>query len=1133
MKNSTIRKSLAALLAAVAIGATLPARASTFGVAQSTSGSTTTFTVTRSGAGTNAAETVYARAVSRSAFAGAHFAAEPVRLTFAAGETSKTFTVTEMPAAQLPAATFLYYQSNRATGNSRTYLFEVTDAGGFPLASADRTISYDASKSVSSSAFDANALTVSSGEITVTDAGFAQAYHAVPLESYFSSAVPQDYLAASGANLRMLVDLQAAEVDDGYQYVQILINQTSSCDAPTSGSSNGDPGTPRYSRYMAGFEHKHGGKDANFRNYTFPVVSTNDNCGATLPWSDQGNGIGNLVMQRFNTNCRAADGRLAVPADITTLGLRFTASGSDNDEWKAKSVVVRLQAVPAGPSLLNVNPAVTPAPVCKGSVVSVSLPFNEIVTVSGTPTLSTTWGNLAYVAGSGANVLTFAGLVTAAAGTALRITGLSGTVKGLTGTSFVWSGRIDVSGRTVDTLSAPPHEGLVYQLSIPAHLLWFADRLAIDPNTSAALAADIDLSTVSGFIPMGGANGFMGTFDGRGHVLSGLSVSSPDSASPASPTAANPARYGLFGQIAAQGVVSNLVLSGATVSASLNPALVGAVCGRNLGTIALCSVSGGKVSVGPRYADGTGTALGGVCGENAGVVRACRVVAPLANGLILLDNRAKNDVVGGIAGTNAASGVLESSYFHALFNDVTGQNITRGAVCGSNAGAIRRCSGLHDNSNYFNGAVGSDVGTVEDTLFPDATAFTGGEVCYALNGGVTDGSQPWYQALGTDALPQLSATPVPDATVYPHGTIYCNEVVHNWHETHTTSPDYSNIVWTAVCSVGHETNVLNAAGTAEVRREPTCTEPGQTTWTYVPPANDCGVTTTNVVLDGVPPALGHAWGAPVWGWTADPYLAAASVSFTCSRCDASEEVPATVTRIVDGTNIVATATVTHHGETFTDTQSVAVSPWKALQVRLDLGGTVTLTNDVTATDGDASLKVTNAVTLDLNGHTIDVQGKFRVINVSNGGNLTLTNSIEGAGAITGGKGSYGGGVYVREGGTFEMAGGAISVNTAWYGGGVYVDDGGTFEMTGGEISGNTADYGGGVYIYNNSMFTLTGGEISGNTADYGGGVYVFNNSTFTLTGGGSRFRAVLSSPAAPTPSARRTTSICTQGARLP
>ena len=930
MTKPQIRTIFAATVAIAGVALCLPARASTFTVG----GSGNTFTVTRSD--TNAAETVRCRAVSRSALAGLHFMGNIGRLDFAAGERSKSVQVSERTAAEINDPRFIYYLSGGATGSSRTYRFELIDDGGFALAYADRAISYDASKSVSSATFDEKSVTVTNGEITVKDTGFAQAYHAVPLANYFSSTMPEDYLASSGANLRMLFDLQAAEVDDGYQYIQILINQTSNCDMPKKGSDNGDPGTVQISRYMAGFEHKHGTKDTNFKKYTFPVVSTNDNFGATLPWSGQGNDVGNLCMQRFNTNCRAADGRLVVPAAISSLGIRFTASGDDDDDWTAKSVVAHIQAVPSAPSLIqNVNPIVTPAPVCKGSEVSVSLPFNEIVTVTGTPTLSTTWGNLAYVAGSGANVLTFAGPVTAAAGTALRITGLSGTVKGLTGTSFAWSGTTTVSGRTVDTLSAPPREGHVYQLSTSAHLLWFADRLAIAPNTSAALAADIDLSTVSGFVPMGGANGFMGTFDGRGHVLSGLSVSSPDSASPAAPTAANPARYGLFGQIAASGVVSNLVLSGATVTASLNPALVGAVCGRNLGTIALCSVLGGEVSTGPRSAVAPGTALGGICGENAGTVRACRVVGPLGSTGAVLYNRVKNDVVGGIAGTNAVSGTLESSYFHASFSNVENANLTRGAVCGSNAGAIRRCVGLHDNYNYFNGAVGSDAGTVEDTLFPDAPAFSGGEVCYALNGGVTDGSQPWHQALGTDALPLLVGP-----TVYLHGTIYCNEVVHDWRTTWEHSPDYSNGIWTAVCSVGHETNVLNAAGTGAVTTEPTCTAPGQTTWTYVPSANDYGVTTTNVVQDGVPPALGHAWGAPAWSWNTDH--TAATATFHCSRCDFDDTVSATVTRIVDGTDIVATATATHHGETFTATASVSATPWKALQVRLDLGGTVTL-----------------------------------------------------------------------------------------------------------------------------------------------------------------------------------------------
>ena len=1462
MKRLVFRLSFAA---ALVCGAN--ASASTFSVESSGN----TFTVSRSGDGTNAAESVFCRTVSRSALAGVHFAGALDRLDFAAGDTSKTVSVAESTAAQVNDPRFTYYQSGGATGSSRAYRLEVVDAGGFVLAAADRSISYDASKSVSSSAFNANALTVSSGEITVTDRGFTQAYHAVPLGSYFSSSVPQDYLSASDARICMTLDFQAAEVSDGYQHVQILTNNTATCDNSADG---GNPGTPSLSCYLAGFEHEHGSKNTNYRKYSFPVTSAGSNCGAvSTPWSDLGNDIGNLCQQNFRSGTRAADGRLAVLPSISTLGIRFTASGSDNDDWKAKSVVARLQAVPAGPSLL-LNPVVSDSPVCKGTVATVSLSFNEIVTVTGTPTLSTTWGDLSYVAGSGANVLSFSGTVTAAPGTQLRLTGLSGgTVKGLTGTSFAWPGNLAVSGRTVGSLSAPPRDAAgFYLLSTPAHLSWFADRIVSFPNTSAALASDIDLSAAGSFPAMGGAAGFRGVFDGRGHALSGLTVDSPDS------SGASPARVGLFGLVAAQGVVTNLVLSNATVTASAAPAFVGAVCGRNLGMIAFCSVSG-TVATSPTGVNGSGTAMGGVCGENAGTVSACRA----ADSSHLLYNRWPDTTVGGIAGVNAAAGTLESCYFHArYFNSSSAQyNVTRGAVCGSNAGAIRDCVGLHDDSNWLDGCIGSNSGTTNNVPFLDVgTPFSGGAACYALNGGVTDGSQPWYQALGADDLP-LFAGP----TVYLHGSEgYVNAIVHDWHVTAAEhSPDYSNFVWTATCSFCAEAHDLATNGTAEVTTQPTCTEPGQTTWTYaipangyiavavtntavqpgVPPAlghdwgapeyawaeggasatasascirNGCGATTNETVAPALVPglslapactepgtntfaaafssplfapqtnafevaalghawdaptyvwaaddstvaasnactrcgetvqetvasalvpglspapdcttpgtntfsaafasplfapqtnavevaALGHDWAAPVWTWNVD--YTAATAAFVCSRGDVEETVAAAVARVPEGGGATnSTATATHHGETFTDTviirppvsyidadgverqcirytvlvpgqtifggsgaenwyvvtndiaytrsslrfkddlahlilcdgatltananvsyaisasgsltiygqagrtgtisasaninaicanvgitvnggiveattpnpdtyygisadrtatinggvvrgsvrggyglavnggvvesstllagnnfdivlgwrnatdsiaagrysaRSVSVKagqsltdgtavyqgavdpadiagktlrpclPWRRLQAMLDAGGAVTLPADVIAADGDATLVVTNAVTLDLNGHTIDAAGRFGAITVLDGGDLTLTNGVPESGAITGGHASDGGGVYVA-GGAFTMAGGAISGNTAVYGGGVYVDSG-TFTMTGGAVSGNAADwYGGGVYVY--GAFTLSGGTVSGNTAFFdGGGVYVGWDGAFTVSGG--------------------------------
>jgi len=67
MKMPYLRSIFAAVLAAVAASATLPARASTFSVG----GSGNTFIITRSGEGTNAAETVRYRTVGLSAYAGA------------------------------------------------------------------------------------------------------------------------------------------------------------------------------------------------------------------------------------------------------------------------------------------------------------------------------------------------------------------------------------------------------------------------------------------------------------------------------------------------------------------------------------------------------------------------------------------------------------------------------------------------------------------------------------------------------------------------------------------------------------------------------------------------------------------------------------------------------------------------------------------------------------------------------------------------------------------------------------------------------------------------------------------------------------------------------------------------------
>ena len=180
---------------------------------------------------------------------------------------------------------------------------------------------------------------------------------------------------------------------------------------------------------------------------------------------------------------------------------------------------------------------------------------------------------------------------------------------------------------------------------------------------------------------------------------------------------------------------------------------------------------------------------------------------------------------------------------------------------------------------------------------------------------------------------------------------------------------------------------------------------------------------------------------------------------------------------------------------------LAFPAWADLQALLDAGGTVVLGADYAAAAGDRSLVVTNAVTLDLNGHAVRHNGNGEVFHLGAGGDLALTNRVGGAGVVTGG-GDHG--VYVGDGAVFRLQGGAIADNRTYYaGGGVFVDRG-TFEMSGGAITNNgslgSIAMAGGVYVFG-GPFRMTGGTIAYNTARCGGAVLVKGSGSFEMAGG--------------------------------
>ena len=188
-----------------------------------------------------------------------------------------------------------------------------------------------------------------------------------------------------------------------------------------------------------------------------------------------------------------------------------------------------------------------------------------------------------------------------------------------------------------------------------------------------------------------------------------------------------------------------------------------------------------------------------------------------------------------------------------------------------------------------------------------------------------------------------------------------------------------------------------------------------------------------------------------------------------------------------------------------------VTSWDELKNSLKTDGEVKLQNDIVASSGSVALTVSKSanVTLDLNGFKIDramdaseKQGNVIIVN----GKLTVTDtSSDGTGKITGGwTDGTGGGVWVRAGAIFTLAGGTIDGNTASnLGGGVYLSGSkSNFIMTGGAITGNTAKNGGGIGMDSTGSVEISGGTVSGNTARiHGGGAWIGKYTTFTFSGG--------------------------------
>ncbi len=165
-----------------------------------------------------------------------------------------------------------------------------------------------------------------------------------------------------------------------------------------------------------------------------------------------------------------------------------------------------------------------------------------------------------------------------------------------------------------------------YEICTAAQLVWFSklvngtlDGVAQNQSANAILMADIDMSAITGYVPIGGTTGlyystegddkgYQGIFDGNGHVIKNLSVKGSD---------ANELTYGVFGTLS--GTVKHLGVENFTFTLGSQDCRAGGIAGQVLsgGLIEDCYVANSTITA-------TDKVAGGIAGCNyAGTIKNC------------------------------------------------------------------------------------------------------------------------------------------------------------------------------------------------------------------------------------------------------------------------------------------------------------------------------------------------------------------------------------------------------------------------------------------------------------------------------------------------------------------------------
>ena len=271
-------------------------------------------------------------------------------------------------------------------------------------------------------------------------------------------------------------------------------------------------------------------------------------------------------------------------------------------------------------------------------------------------------------------------------------------------------------------------------------------------DINITLGKNIDL-TGKGWTPIGTnyEKRYKGTFDGRGHTIKGLTVTTNDQF------------VGLFGYLDRAGTVKNVVMEGIQITSNhvLMSGNTGGVVGYSWGTIENCSVSGsvsgtkcvggvvgaqkaGSITGCSSSATVKGTVdVGGVAGEKWGSMTAC-----YATGNVTLEIDSPKDLSGGgLVGFNGGSGVLAC---YATGNVTsTGSstgNVHIGGLFGDNYTTVTACYWKNNQERGYK--------TAPESMKVDGTYVTWENAVDAMNRALQNARSEWrYELKG--ALPTL------------------------------------------------------------------------------------------------------------------------------------------------------------------------------------------------------------------------------------------------------------------------------------------------------------------------------------------------------------------------------------------